>query len=94
VQTLRDVVQALDELDDEGTIYTNGTSPAARATAHRRSGRSRQGRGLAVLPWSRSGEGCCACLERMARVSAADHRRQAHGDRVLRDTRRLPTLDW
>ena len=32
MQTLRDVVQALDELDDEGTIYTDGTSPAARAT--------------------------------------------------------------
>jgi len=31
VQTLRDVVQALDELDDEGTIYTDGSSPAARA---------------------------------------------------------------
>jgi hypothetical protein len=31
VQTLRDVVRALDELDDEGTIYTDGASPAARA---------------------------------------------------------------
>ena len=31
MQTLRDVVQALDELDDEGTIYTDGSSPAARA---------------------------------------------------------------
>jgi hypothetical protein len=32
VETLRDVVQALDELDDEGTIYTDGSSPAARAS--------------------------------------------------------------
>ena len=31
VQTLREVVQALDSLDDEGTIFTDGTSPAARA---------------------------------------------------------------
>ena len=31
MQTLRDVVQALDDLDDEGTIYTDGTSPAACA---------------------------------------------------------------
>jgi len=31
VQTLRDVVQGLDELEDEGTIYTDGSSPAARA---------------------------------------------------------------
>ena len=31
MQTLREVVQALDELDDEGTIYTDGSSPAARA---------------------------------------------------------------
>jgi hypothetical protein len=31
VQTLRDLVQALEELDDEGTIYTDGSSPAARA---------------------------------------------------------------
>ena len=30
MQTLRDVVQVLDELDDEGTIYTDGSSPAAR----------------------------------------------------------------
>ena len=32
VQTLRDVVQTLDELDDDGTIYTDGSSPAARAS--------------------------------------------------------------
>jgi len=31
MQTLRDVVEALDKLDDEGTIYTDGSSPAARA---------------------------------------------------------------
>ena len=31
MQTLRDVVRTLDELDDEGTIYTDGSSPAARA---------------------------------------------------------------
>ena len=31
MRTLRDVVEALDELDDEGTIYTDGSSPAARA---------------------------------------------------------------
>ncbi len=31
MQTLRDVVRALDELDDEATIYTDGSSPAARA---------------------------------------------------------------
>ena len=31
MQTLRDVVQALDEFDDEGMIYTDGSSPAARA---------------------------------------------------------------
>ena len=27
-----DVVQALDELNDDATIYTDGSSPAARAT--------------------------------------------------------------
>jgi hypothetical protein len=31
VQTLRDVVGALLELDEENVIYTDGTSPAARA---------------------------------------------------------------
>jgi hypothetical protein len=31
VQTLRDIVQALDKLEDEATIYTDGSSPAARA---------------------------------------------------------------
>ena len=31
MQTLREVVEKLDELDDEGTIYTDGSSPAARA---------------------------------------------------------------
>jgi hypothetical protein len=31
VPTLRDVVQVLDQLDDEAVIYTDGTSPAARA---------------------------------------------------------------
>ena len=31
MQTLRDVVGALDELDEEAVIYTDGTSPAARA---------------------------------------------------------------
>ena len=31
MQTLRDVVGILDELDDEGIIYTDGSSPAARA---------------------------------------------------------------
>ena len=35
MQTLREVVQALDTLDDEGTIYTDGTSPAARAAVVR-----------------------------------------------------------
>src|SRR4051812_15758275 len=39
VQTLRDVVQALDELDDEATIYTDGSSPAARAVVVRASDR-------------------------------------------------------
>jgi hypothetical protein len=33
MQTLRDVVKVLDELDDDdGTIYTDGSSSAARAT--------------------------------------------------------------
>src|SRR5215213_2928882 len=31
VQTLREIVQSLDDLDDEATIYTDGSSPAARA---------------------------------------------------------------
>jgi hypothetical protein len=31
VETLRDVVKRLDELDDDGVIYTDGDSPAARA---------------------------------------------------------------
>jgi hypothetical protein len=31
VETLRDVVKRLDELDDDGVIYTDGSSPAARA---------------------------------------------------------------
>jgi len=31
MQTLRDVVGALDDLDDEAVIYTDGASPAARA---------------------------------------------------------------
>jgi len=31
VSTLRDVVTRLDELDEDDTIYTDGTSPAARA---------------------------------------------------------------
>jgi hypothetical protein len=31
MQTLRDVVGALDDLDDDAVIYTDGTSPAARA---------------------------------------------------------------
>jgi len=31
VRTLRDVVNALDDLDDADVIYTDGTSPAARA---------------------------------------------------------------
>ena len=31
MHTLRDVVEVLDDLDDEGTIYTDGSSPAARA---------------------------------------------------------------
>jgi len=31
VQTLRDVVAALHELDEDDVIYTDGTSPAARA---------------------------------------------------------------
>ena len=31
METLRDVVRVLDELDDGGTIYTDGSSPAARA---------------------------------------------------------------
>jgi len=31
MKTLRDVVGALDELDEEAVIYTDGTSPAARA---------------------------------------------------------------
>jgi hypothetical protein len=31
METLRDVVGRLDELDDEATIYTDGSSPAARA---------------------------------------------------------------
>ncbi len=30
METLRDIVQRLDELDDEATIYTDGSSPAAR----------------------------------------------------------------
>ena len=29
--TLRDVVRELDQLDDDAVIYTDGTSPAARA---------------------------------------------------------------
>ncbi len=33
MQTLRKVVGALDELDEEAVIYTDGTSPAARAVA-------------------------------------------------------------
>jgi hypothetical protein len=32
METLRDVVKRLDELDDEATIYTDGSSPAARAS--------------------------------------------------------------
>jgi hypothetical protein len=31
VRTLRDVVKDLDGLDDDDTIYTDGSSPAARA---------------------------------------------------------------
>jgi len=31
VETLRDVVKRLDQLDDEWVIYTDGVSPAARA---------------------------------------------------------------
>ena len=31
MQTLRDVVGALDALDEEAVIYTDGTSPAAQA---------------------------------------------------------------
>jgi hypothetical protein len=31
VETLRDVVKRLDRLDDEWVIYTDGSSPAARA---------------------------------------------------------------
>jgi hypothetical protein len=31
VLTLRDVVKDLDQLDDDETIYTDGSSPAARA---------------------------------------------------------------
>jgi hypothetical protein len=31
VETLRDVVKRLDSLDDEWVIYTDGSSPAARA---------------------------------------------------------------
>ena len=31
MQTLRDIVGVLDELDDEALIYTDGSSPAARA---------------------------------------------------------------
>jgi hypothetical protein len=31
VETLRDVVKRLDQLDDEWVIYTDGSSPAARA---------------------------------------------------------------
>ena len=31
MDTLRDVVKKLDELDDEELIYTDGSSPAARA---------------------------------------------------------------
>ena len=31
VRTLRDVVKDLDELDEDETIYTDGSSPAARA---------------------------------------------------------------
>ena len=32
MQTLRDVVTVLDELSDDATIYTDGVTPAARAT--------------------------------------------------------------
>jgi hypothetical protein len=32
VQTLRDVVERLDDLDDDGTIYADGASPTAHAT--------------------------------------------------------------
>jgi len=35
VETLRDVVKALDELDEDGVIYTDGSSPAARAVVLR-----------------------------------------------------------
>jgi hypothetical protein len=31
VPTLRDIVNALDELDEDATIYTDGRSPAAQA---------------------------------------------------------------
>jgi hypothetical protein len=31
VPTLRDIVSALDELDEDATIYTDGSSPAAQA---------------------------------------------------------------
>jgi len=31
VQTLRELIGALDDLDDDATIYTDGSSPAARA---------------------------------------------------------------
>jgi hypothetical protein len=32
MQTLRDVICVLDDLDEDATIYTDGTSPAARAS--------------------------------------------------------------
>jgi hypothetical protein len=31
VATLRDLIRTLDDLDDDAVIYTDGTSPAARA---------------------------------------------------------------
>jgi len=39
MQTLREVVTSLDELDDDETIYTDGSSPAARALVVGRGGR-------------------------------------------------------
>jgi len=64
VQTLRDVVEMLEELDEDGTIYTDGSSPAARAVVLADdSGRAVRAEGLryflevalakdAVLVWS------------------------------------------
>ena len=91
METLRDVVQVLDELEDEGTIYTDGRSPAARAAVVTDpSDGAAKAAGLRYFLEVSLAKEAVARLERMARISAADHRRQAHGDLVLRDARRLP----